>query len=404
MVQRGDTHYRYDDNGRLVEKIAPRDGFRPQIWRYRWDTQNQLTQCETPDGSRWQYKYDPFGRRIQKQKTHDGKRVAENLQLWLAGKPDRPENPQALGGYDYLWSGDQLIEEVPFQRDGTRLEARRVRWLYEPGSLTPAARFERGKLHYAISDHQGTVRELLDEQGEMVWGQRLTTWGKAEIRPAPSHHPDHHVQSNFRFLGQYFDEESGLFYNRHRYYSPETAQYISPDPIGLAGGFNPYSYVHNPAKFVDPLGLSGTSGTKPDFYVGPDGPSATMPSTAYRFMSSESQWAAATIESKTAPLSYFGYSKYNTGREARDAYQIFYEKGNPASWSDARLRGEFDTLQLYKNGVPQVKVPLANGDKGPGLELFTSAYPQYGKGGAVQLLPIEKNLPVTFDKVTIIPE
>ncbi len=126
VVQRGDIHYRYDDNGRLVEKAEQRDGFRPQIWRYRWDTQNQLTHLETPDGSRWQYKYDPFGRRIQKQKTHDGKRVAANLQLWLAGKPDLPDNPKALGGYDYLWSGDQLIEEVPYQLDGTRLEERRV--------------------------------------------------------------------------------------------------------------------------------------------------------------------------------------------------------------------------------------------------------------------------------------
>ncbi|MGX9306717.1 hypothetical protein ACWXWB_23380, partial [Pantoea dispersa] len=61
--------------------------------------------------------------------------------------------------------------------------------------------------------------------------------------------------------------------------------------------------------------------------------------------------------------------------------------------------GEFDTLQLYKNGVPQVKVPLANGGDGPGYELFTSAYPQYGKGGAVQLLPIEKGTPVIFNKV-----
>ncbi|MGJ0580391.1 RHS repeat-associated core domain-containing protein [Xenorhabdus bovienii] len=411
VVQQGDIRYRYDDNGRLVEKTEQRDGFRPQIWRYRWDTQNQLTHCETPDGSRWQYKYDPFGRRIQKQKTHDGELVAANLQLWLAGKPDRELRADAVVGHDYLWSGDQLIEEVPYQADGARLETRRVRWLYKPGSLTPAARFEQGKLHYTISDHQGTVRELLNEQGEMVWGQHLTAWGKAENRGSvSSHHSDHHVQCNFRFLGQYFDEESGLCYNRFRYYSNETGQYISPDPIGLAGGFNPYSYVHNPSKWVDPYGLAGGVGnkgeppSKPDFYVGPAGPSATMPSTAYRFMSSESQWAAATIESKTAPLSYFGYSKYNTGREARDAYQIFYEKGNPASWSDARLRGEFDTLQLYKNGVPQVKVPLANGDKGPGLELFTSAYPQYGKGGAVQLLPIEKNLPVTFDKVTIIPE
>ncbi|WP_338804620.1 RHS repeat-associated core domain-containing protein [Xenorhabdus griffiniae] len=256
VVQRGDSRYHYDDNGRLIEKIEQYDGFRPQVWRYRWDTQNQLTHLETPDGSRWQYCYDPFGRRIRKIKERDGKLTAANLQLWLAGKPDLPDNPKALGGYDYLWSGDQLIEEVPFQRDGTRLEEKRVRWLYEPGNLTPAARFERGKLHYAIHDHQGTVRELLDEQGEMVWGQHLTTWGHAEKRGGvPSHHPDYHVQCNFRFLGQYFDEESGLCYNRFRYYSNETGQYISPDPIGLAGGVNPYGYVHNPVNFVDPLGL-----------------------------------------------------------------------------------------------------------------------------------------------------
>ncbi|WXG13181.1 RHS repeat-associated core domain-containing protein [Xenorhabdus griffiniae] len=99
----------------------------------------------------------------------------------------------------------------------------------------------------------------------MVWGQHLTTWGHAEKRgDVPSHHPDHHVQCHFRFLGQYFDEESGLFYNRHRYYSPETAQYISSDLIGLLGGLNPYGYVHNPSKWVDPYGLAGGVGNKGD--------------------------------------------------------------------------------------------------------------------------------------------
>nr|WP_268802292.1 RHS repeat-associated core domain-containing protein [Xenorhabdus khoisanae] len=410
VVQRGDIHYRYDDNGQLVEKAEQRDGFRPQIWRYRWDTQNQLTHLETPDGSRWQYKYDPFGRRIQKQKTHDGKRVAANLQLWLAGKPDLPDNPKALGGYDYLWSGDQLIEEVPYQLDGTRLEERRVRWLYEPGSLTPAARFERGKLHYAISDHQGTVRELLDEQGELIWSQRLSTWGKAENRGGvPSHHPDHHVQCNFRFMGQYEDEESGLYYNRFRYYSPESGQYISPDPIGLAGGVNPYGYVHNPAKWVDPYGLAGGVGnkgeppSKPDFYVGPDGPSATLPSTGYRHMKylekdgSVNEWVTPTMNNKSAPVSWFGFKKYSTGSEARDAFQIAPE------WSDARLRGTFDTLQLYKDGKPTAFVPKWEGNSHPTkLEPFAAAYPQYGKGGAVQLHA--DNQVIHFDSVKILPD
>lgn len=91
--------------------------------------------------------------------------------------------------------------------------------------------------------------------------------------------------------------------------------------------------------------------------------------------------------------------------DCRDRLPLFfYEKGNPDSWSDARLLGEFDTLQLYKNGVPQVKVPLANGDKGPGYELFTSAYPEYGRGGALQLLPTQKGYSVFFDQVNIIPE
>ncbi|MBD2798263.1 RHS repeat protein, partial [Xenorhabdus sp. 18] len=134
VVQHGDIRYRYDDNGRLVEKTEHRDGFRPQVWRYRWDTQNQLTHFETPDGSRWHYRYDAFGRRIRKLKVHDGKLTAANLQRWLAGKPDLAPRADAIMGQDYLWSGDQLIEETPIYADGTPVDDQRVRWLYEPGA------------------------------------------------------------------------------------------------------------------------------------------------------------------------------------------------------------------------------------------------------------------------------
>ncbi|WP_231854427.1 RNase A-like domain-containing protein [Xenorhabdus doucetiae] len=260
VVQQGDIRYRYDDNGRLVEKTEHRDGFRPQVWRYRWDTQNQLTYCETPDGSRWHYCYDAFGRRIRKLKVHDGKLTATNLQRWLDGKPDLTPRATAIYGQEYLWSGDQLIEETPVYADGSLALDSRVRWLYEPGALTPSARFEKGKLHYIVSDHQGTVREMLNENGTLVWAQRLSTWGKAEkSQVIASNDPDYHVGCNFRFCGQYEDQESGLYYNRFRYYNPETAQYISADPLNLAGGFNPYGYVDNPLSWVDPFGLCGTS-------------------------------------------------------------------------------------------------------------------------------------------------
>ncbi|WP_354622239.1 RHS repeat-associated core domain-containing protein [Morganella morganii] len=68
-----------------------------------------------------------------------------------------------------------------------------------------------------------------------------------------------YTECHFRFAGQYEDAETGLYYNRFRYYDKDTGQYISPDPIGLEGGFNPYGYVHCPVGWVDPFGLSGTS-------------------------------------------------------------------------------------------------------------------------------------------------
>jgi RHS repeat-associated protein len=63
-----------------------------------------------------------------------------------------------------------------------------------------------------------------------------------------------------RFQGQYFDAETGLHYNRHRYYNPDVGRYLTPDPSKLAGGLNGYQYTRNPTGWVDPLGLSECPG------------------------------------------------------------------------------------------------------------------------------------------------
>ncbi|WP_259462933.1 RHS repeat-associated core domain-containing protein, partial [Pectobacterium parmentieri] len=64
------------------------------------------------------------------------------------------------------------------------------------------------------------------------------------------------VYCELRYQGQLYDAETGLCYNRHRYYDAESGQYLSPDPIGLLGGIRPQAYVHNPLEWVDPLGLA----------------------------------------------------------------------------------------------------------------------------------------------------
>lgn len=155
--------------------------------------------------------------------------------------------------------------------------------------------------------------------------------------------------------------------------------------------------------------------SKPDFYVGPDGPSDTIPSTAYRYErylnddGTPYKWGQDMIKKEEAPVTFFGFKKIETGKEARDAFQVKGpDKLDPLipddkSWSDARLRGEFDMLQLFENGELKARHPKRLGDtEGQPLEPFTEAYPEYGKGGAEQMHADRKI--IQFDKVDILPE
>ncbi|MBA9065716.1 RHS repeat-associated protein [Methylobacterium fujisawaense] len=140
-----------------------------------------------------------------------------------------------------------------------------------------------------VTDHLGTPRELVDEDGAVHWAARVSTWGvvlgvKAAV-PAPANDEGGgygspggigspvpvRVSGNLalraapeaaawvcpiRFQGQWADAETGLYYNRHRHYDPVAGQYASPDPIGLAGGDRPQGYVKRPSAWIDPLGLA----------------------------------------------------------------------------------------------------------------------------------------------------
>jgi RHS repeat-associated protein len=158
-------------------------------------------------------------------------------------------------------------------------------YLHEPGSFVPLARLDETMVepaHLATgtdgrfvqmpattrhatlfyqNDHLGTPQELVDESGTVVWLARYKAWGgwknTWKEKPDPAE-----AANALRFQGQYHDEETGLHYNRHRYYDPQTGRFISKDPIGLAGGINVYQYAPNPVQWIDPLGLTCTSAAK----------------------------------------------------------------------------------------------------------------------------------------------
>ena len=111
-------------------------------------------------------------------------------------------------------------------------------------------------VYYFHNDHLGTPQALTDAAGRTVWTAEYEPFGKAAVDEDPDG-DGKVVVNNLRFPGQYYDAETGLHYNYHRDYDPATGRYLTPDPIGLAGGLNLYSYVsNNPINWIDPPGLA----------------------------------------------------------------------------------------------------------------------------------------------------
>ncbi len=138
--------------------------------------------------------------------------------------------------------------------------------IYEPGSFVPMLRVDKqlqaddrrakGELrtYHVHCNHLGTPEALIAQDSlELVWQIELDPWGQ----PQREYNPNNMLQP-IRMQGQQLDAETGLFYNRYRYYDPAGGRYITQDPIGLAGGVNLYGYVGNPNQWVDSLGLVGS--------------------------------------------------------------------------------------------------------------------------------------------------
>ncbi len=220
----GAARFVHDADGNQTERIDP-DGGR---WRYRWNDAGMLAEVGRPDGLLVRFGYDALARRVRKALI----RVAED-------GTERLEQETR-----FIWDGHALAHEVE-DRGGGRPVV--TSWYFEPNSFTPVAKTRDGARWSIATDHLGSPTELYDEAGELAWKMQLDVYGVGK--------PDVVVETcPWRWPGQYADDETGLHYNRWRYYDP-AGRFISPDPIGLRGGAHSTAYPVDPLLLMDPMGL-----------------------------------------------------------------------------------------------------------------------------------------------------
>jgi RHS repeat-associated protein len=228
MLTAGSTTFTYDANGDTLSD--------PSGKAYTWDFENRLVQAVVPgtNGGTTTFKYDPFGRRIQK------------------------SGP--LGTTNYLYDGINLLVET--DSAGNVL----AKYSNQPGIDQPLSELRSGSPSYYEQDTLGSVTSLSDVSGVLANTYTFDGFGKQTSSSGSLTNP-------FRYTGREFDQETGIDYYRFRYYDPSVGRFISEDPIRYGGGGDFYAYVGNNAtSYIDPSGLSPS---------GPPGPPPLKPPPIY---------------------------------------------------------------------------------------------------------------------------
>ncbi|WNG24315.1 hypothetical protein F0U62_10020 [Cystobacter fuscus] len=197
--------------------------------RYTYDSADMLVRVEDGQDMAWTAEYDAIGRRIRcgrgARQTHfywDGERLAAEVS---------PEGRLRLYGYA---AHDSLVPLLFVD--------------YDSVNAVP----ESGRVYTLHTDQAGVPSCVEDSSGRVVWwAERIAPYGHVEVAQSSE------LELNLRWPGHYLDTQTGLFYNRFRYYDPVLGRYLQSDPLGLGGGLNLYAYVPNPLVQFDVLGLHG---------------------------------------------------------------------------------------------------------------------------------------------------
>lgn len=230
--------YSYDEEGNLIQKKH----LRGDRWTYEWNDAGMLIQVTRPDKGQLNFTYDALGRRLSKHFKNTFTKF-----VWDGNVPLHEWKEHASTG--------QKLSEIKVGKNGL------VTWLFETDSFVPAGKIKGDKEFSIITDHLGTPSQMYREDGSLFWESELDSYGKVRIEKGEV------GSCPFRYQGQYEDVETGLYYNRFRYFAVEEGIYVSQDPIRLDSGEpNLYVYVPDPNIWIDRIGLSIYSGKKKGRY------------------------------------------------------------------------------------------------------------------------------------------
>ena len=259
-----ESRYLYDPLGRRMAKRVWRrerdlTGWmslsrKPEETWYGWDG-DRLTTVQT-DTTRIQTVYQPgsFAPLIRIE-TDNGER--EKAQCRSLAEKIQQEGSEDGHGVVFPAELVGLLDRLEGEIRANCVSSESRQWLAQCGltverlaaQIEPVYLPER-KIHLYHCDHRGLPLALISEDDNTAWSAEYDEWGNQLNEENP-----HHLHQPYRMPGQQYDKESGLYYNRHRYYDPLQGRYITPDPIGLRGGWNMYQYPLNPIQVIDPMGL-----------------------------------------------------------------------------------------------------------------------------------------------------
>ena len=283
--------YTYDAVGNLTSVSSPNVNWYNRVFRY--DSLNRLEHAEGPFGT-LNYTYDGAGNRLTKvlngqtetyaytpgtnrlqettgpiDYTYDanGNITGIGDKVFTYNQNNRlisvEENSNILGEYVYNGLGQRMVKTANgvttvfhYDFDGHIIGESDengnfvYEYLYKGNTRLVLVDVASGEKFSFLNDRLGTPLMLTDSTNTVVWEGIYKPFGEAEVNANSS------VVNNFRFAGQYYDAETGLHYNYNRYYDPDTGRYLTPDPIGLAGGMNLFLYVfNNSVNMIDLYGL-----------------------------------------------------------------------------------------------------------------------------------------------------